>query len=158
MSLDLASVSDVLRQHVTDHATFQAILKDLIATEKQAAAAGAADKTPRAKTDFVVLIRGDTTLQRAVEGGAWIIKQPEGSDTTTLLDRINRAAGTHNDRLKGKQRANRLIRTFARALELIRPKSVTACDAKFKVVTKTPVEVVVVTSDAIDLTTVQRNA
>lgn len=147
MSLELSEVADVLKAHLPD-ATLHKVLKDLIAAEKAAKAAVAAEPTePRPKQEMVVLIRGDASLRKAVEGGAWVIKQKEGTDTTTLLDRIQRSVSSHNDSLRGNRRASKLIRTFARAMDWLRPKAIDRVSGEFKVVTKTPVEVIVVESE-----------
>lgn len=148
MALEIVDVADVLRAHLTDPAQLNAVLKDLIATEKAAKAAEANDdKEPRPKQEFVVLIRGNAATKAAVAGGAWLVKTPAESDNTTLLDRIRSAVQAHNDSLRGKQRGTRIIRTFARAFNLLRPKSILLAEANFKISTKTPVEVMVIESE-----------
>lgn len=147
MSLDLDTVLSILRDHKIDGDNLIPIAKDLIAAEKEAKASDAAEKTPKAKSKMVVLIRGDASLKRLVDGGAWVVAIPEMDSSSTLLAKVEASVKQSNDSLK-RGRASRVIRTFARAMEWLKPK-VTKEHGIVGIRTKQAVEVVVVESEAI---------
>lgn len=156
MSLPIDEILAVLRDHIpSDSPTLTAIAKDLIAAEKEVKAAAAAEKdAPKSKSRMVVLIRGDASLKRLVEGGAWVVTIPDdptqaNATSSTLLQRITKAVKTHNENLRGKNRAAKVIRTFARAMDWLRPKSIDMAQSAFRVKTKVAVEVVVVESEEV---------
>lgn len=142
MSLDLDVVLNVLRSHQIDGDNLIPIARDLIAAEKQVKAEEAQDKTPKAKTKLVVLIRGDGATKRAVEAGAFVVSVPEERSASTILDSLRMAVVRHNETIT-KRRASRTIRTFARAMEWLRPKHLKPFEIG-SVKTKTPIEVIVV--------------
>ena len=152
MPIPVDDAIDILRGHISDSATLQAIAKDLLAAEKEAKADRGSDAAPKTKNTMVVLIRGDAALKSKLEGGAWVVSVPDPVDgqrnPTPLLDRVSRAVKGYNEGLK-RGKTNKSIRTFARAMEKLSPKSIKNSGGDFKVKTKLPVEVIVVESDTV---------
>src|ERR1700739_1494865 len=118
MSLPIDEILDVLRAHKIDGQPLQSIAKDLIAAEKEVKEDRAAHAVPKPKKKSVVLIRGDAALKAQVAGGAYIVQVEEADDTTTLLGRISAAARSYNEGLR-RNRANRVVRTFVKAMEYV---------------------------------------
>lgn len=115
-SLPLSEVVDVLRQRLSsdDNDTLLAIVKDLKQAASEAAAERAANKGPRAKTRFAILIRGDKALKAAVQAGAYVLTVPDPEDDATLastymgdglIGRITTAAKAHNEAPKRRRAA-----------------------------------------------------
>ena len=150
MALPIESVLSIVRDHITDPTQRAAIAKALQAAEKEVKSERAESAAPKAKKRFVVLIRGDATLKAAVSGGAWIVAENEGNDTNTLLSRIASAVRCSNDALK-RNRATRTIKTFARAMEWLKPKAIKVASPEqpWSVKTKVPVEVLVVEQESL---------
>lgn len=153
MPLPLDDVLSILRDHVSDPKTVKAITLDLVAAEKEVKQEREATAEPKAKKRFVVLLRGDAILKPALEGGAWIVAIPEGQSAEQLLGNVSSAVRASNDALK-RNRASRVIKTFARAMEWLKPKAIkTAADGDaakvFAIKTKTPVEIVLVEREEI---------
>ncbi len=99
---------------------------------------------------MVVLLRGDASLRRLVEGGAWVVSEQESTiPRLPLTQRIAAAVKFANENLRGKNRATKVIRTFARAMEWLRTKSIKSVDGQFTVKTKTPVEVIVIDQESL---------
>lgn len=146
MSLDIDTILSVLRSHQIEGDSLTPIMRDLILAEKEEKAAAAEEKTPKAKSKMVVLIRGDASLKRLVEGGAWVVAIPEMDSASTLLDKITASVKTQNESIKRNR--SRVIRTFARAIEWLKPKVGKQHGISgFK--TRLPVEVVVVESETV---------
>jgi len=144
MSLSIDDTLDILRAHKIDGPNLTAIAKDLIAAEREIKEEKASDKTPKPKNRLVVLIRGDASLKRAVEGGAFVVSIPEADSASTILEKVKASVKTYNETIK-RGRASRVIRTFARAMEWLRPKALKP-NGITGIKTKTPVEVIVVES------------
>jgi hypothetical protein len=144
MSITIDDALNVLRNHKIEGNDLTAIAKDLIAIEKELKAEKEANKEEKPKTNMVVLIRGDAALKKAVQGGAFIVTVPENSDNNTFLARLAAAVKTSNDSIK-RGKSSRAIRTFARAMEWLKPKALKQHQIK-GIKTKTPVEVIVVES------------
>lgn len=156
MSLPVDEVLSVLREHVTDSSTLQAITKDLIKTEKEIKEAKAADKTPKAKTRMVALIRGNAELKQLVAAGAFVLSVPDDDTTNTysgdgLLARLNKAAVSHNEApRKRRSKNNRKIKTLFDAMTLLKAKTIKASGSTFSIKQKgQPIEVVVVEKEDI---------
>jgi hypothetical protein len=153
MSLPTDEVLSIIKSHLPDPKVVQAIAKDLAAAEKEIKEERQATAGPKAKKRLVVLIRGDSATKAAVEGGAWVVALPEDGNTATLLDNVATAVRASNNALK-RNRATRMIRTFARAMEWLKPKAIKGAaegnpTAVFSIKTKTPIEVVVVEREEI---------
>lgn len=145
--LNIDDILPILREHNIEGDNLTKIAKDLIAAEREIKAEAEASKEPKPKSRFVVLIRGDASLKKAVEAGAYIVSVPEASDSTTLLARLKAAVKTSNDTIK-RGRASRVIRTFARAMEWLKPKVLKQHQIS-SVKTRQPVEVIVVEQETI---------
>lgn len=145
MSIPLDEIVSVLSTHLKDPAQVRAITEELKAVEAEAKESRASASAKRTKTKQVVLIRGEASLKPLVAGGAWIVAVPEDDQTATLQDRIRTSARAYNDGLR-KDRATRLVKTFARALEWVKGKVIKqACGSHpYQVRTRLPVEVQVV--------------
>lgn len=144
MSIPIDEILATLRNHKIEGDNLTAIAKDLIAVERELKEEKANEKEPRAKTKLVVLIRGDASLKRAVEGGAYVVSVKQDDNTATLLERIKLTVKDSNEKIK-RGRASRVIRTFARAMEWLKPKALKLHGIQ-GIKNKTPVEVVVVES------------
>lgn len=160
-TLPIADVLDVVRQHVKDPATLKTIQAELLQAQRENAAAKLADREAGAgaknKYRLAVFIRGDASLKPLVAGGAFIIAVPDtdGPESETyvgeaLLQRFYKAVKTHNEAPKGKRgRARSIIKTFAEAFRVLKPKTIKQSESLFKLKGSDPVEVIVVEKEEV---------
>lgn len=163
VSIPLSDVLAVVRDHVTDAGQLAAIQAELLKTQRQIAADKEADKgAPKGKTRLCAIIRGDEALKRAVAGGCYILSVPDPEDDAELantymgeglLGRLYTACRAHNEAPKKRRaKAKRPIKTLPDAMSLLRAKTIKESGSTFSVKQKgTPVEIVVVTSEALPL-------
>lgn len=161
-SIPTDEVLSVLKKHIQDFATVQAIAKDLLAVqkelaeEKRAAAGG-----PKRKNNFVIVIRGDDSVKRAVEAGAYVLTVPNCDSETettetftqnTLIERVKKAVKVDNELPNAKRgryarKASHKITTFVSAMENLRTKAIKQAHqgpSMFTIKTRTPVPIIVV--------------
>ncbi len=114
--------------------------------------------TPKAKTRFVALVRGDLALQKALDGGAWIVSVPDGDEdptTTTyhgggLVNRLRKAALAHNEAPKGRRKAKTKVTTWRELFAYVKASTIKASESAITFRQKgTPCEVVVLTEETI---------
>lgn len=150
----------VIRDHIADAATFDAISKDLLRVQRELAAEKEAEKEasdgPKNKYRFVVLIRGDNALKAAVAGGAFIMAVPDSEDLIEtysgdgLIQRLNKAVHTQNEAPRGKRgKARSKIKSYPEAFRMLKTKAIKGSSSEFKVKTKDPVEVLVLTESEV---------
>jgi hypothetical protein len=159
-TLPISDVLDVVRQHVSDPVALKAIQAELLAAQRENAAAKLADKEAggaKNKYRFAVFIRGDASLKPLVAGGAFIVAVPDtdGPESETyvgeaLLQRFYKAVKTHNEAPKGKRgRTRSIIKTFAEAFRILKPKTIKQSESLFKLKGSDPVEVIVVEKEEV---------
>ncbi len=160
-NLPIDNTLEILRKHITDSTLLNAVVKDLIATQKEIAkeklAEAEANKGLKIKSRYTVIIRADPSesakLKSLVGAGAYVLTTPDDATTDTytgdnLLKRIYSAARYWNDNLKRK-RGSRVIKTFVSALETLKPKTIKESGSEFKIKASYPAEVVVVDIEGI---------
>jgi len=160
-SLPVDDTIEVLRSHIKDATLLNAVVKDLLAAQREVAQAkaeeAAANKGNKTKNRYTVLIRADASeaakLRQLVAAGGYVLTVPDDDTTDTysgegLLGRISTAARTFNDNLKRK-RTSRLIKSFVQAMECLKTKAIKSSGSSFAIKTKTPVEIVVVDKENI---------
>jgi hypothetical protein len=160
-TLPIGDILDVIRQHITDPKELKSIQDELLAAQRENAAAKLAEKEagdgPKNKYRFAVFIRGGAALKPLVAGGAFIVAVPDtdGPESITytgeaLLQRFYKAVKTHNEAPKGKRgRTRALIKTFAEAFRILKPKTIKASESLFKLKGTDPVEVIVVEKEEV---------
>lgn len=155
-SLPVDDTIEVLRSHIKDATLLNAVVKDLLAAQREVAQAKAAEaeanKGVKTKNRYTVLIRADpgeaAKLRQLVGAGGYVLTVPDDDTTDTysgdgLLGRISTAARTFNDSLK-RGRSSRVIKSFVSSMEKLKSKAIKASGSSFAIKSKMPAEIIVV--------------
>ena len=87
---------------IKDPAQRSAVIKAAQELEADAKSEREADKGPKQKNKFAIVVRGDAKLKEVLQAG-WVVKAPESSDNSTIHERIVNAARAQNDGSKAKK-------------------------------------------------------
>lgn len=160
-SLPVDDTIEVLRSHIKDATLLNAVVKDLLAAQREVAQAKAAEaeanKGVKTKNRYTVLIRADpgeaAKLRQLVAAGGYVLTVPDDDTTDTysgdgLLGRISTAARTFNDSLKRKK-TSRLIKSFIQAMENLKAKAIKSSGSNFSIKNRYPAEIIVVDKEEV---------
>lgn len=143
MAIKIDDLQEVLIQNGIEPEKRSAIIKDL--KEAELAEKEEAEKAPRQKSKYTILIRGDAELAKVVQQG-WIVQTPEEQDDSTLVDRLKIATARHNQNLKKKKWNVELWRdVFA----YIKSKTTKDPEVNVKIKTKEPVRIIVLETEKV---------
>jgi hypothetical protein len=134
--LDPEVALEVLREELNDAKLADELLKKIQAACEQEA--GAEEKEPRQKNQFVVLLSDpEGILPTYAEFAAWVLQIPECESVHSTRERIDAAAHAFNATKKGRLLP---VKTVGEAMENVPTKHFK--EAQVSVKTKTPVLVV----------------
>lgn len=145
MALTLEEIQESLTQSGLDLAVRSKVIKALEEAEAEKKADRATDSGdgPKAKNQFVIVVRGDDALAKTLQSG-WVVSVKDGDDISTLKDRFSKAAKAQNDKQKRKKR---FIDNWPDFFQYIK-RAFTKAES-FQPKTKEAVQVVVLTSDKV---------
>lgn len=95
MSIDIGTVTEILREQNVDQTIIKTVVTELqkaIADEK---AAKVADKAPKSKYQYCIVVNSPTNDINNAQG--WAIKMPESENPKDLLTKIQTAVARQND-------------------------------------------------------------
>lgn len=146
-----------IKKHVTDEVAVQKIARDLQAIKREVEQ-NKPDKSEKTGKErkFVVFLRGDEALKKAISGqGAWILNCPDDETSNTysadgLVERLKKAARYSNDNPPKTRRKPFSIKTFVQLFEYLKPRSIKDSESDFKIKTKLPVELIVLDKESIE--------
>jgi hypothetical protein len=100
--IEIDELQNLLIQAGVDQKTRSTIVKEAeeLAAEKKAEKSE--NKEPKKKNEFVVIIRGDDEVEKAVQS-AFVLQVPEGTADSTVIDRMLKAAKNQNNSAKRKK-------------------------------------------------------
>lgn len=103
MAIKIENLQAILiEQGVTDPVLRNAIIKAAQKVEQEEKIDREADKGPKQKNKFAIVVRGDSELKKVLQAG-WVVKVPEASDNSTIHERIINAARAQNEGSKAKK-------------------------------------------------------
>jgi hypothetical protein len=144
MAIKIDELSDILIQAgIADPALRSKVIKEAEALEKDKRIEAEENKAPKAKSKFVIFVRGDEALKKSVQAG-WITKIPENSDTSDILQRIQKAGAMQN---KASKRQKTKVINYLDFFGFCKRKFTK--QVNIQPVTKEAVEVVVLTTEEI---------
>lgn len=143
MSLKIDEIISAAQQAGITADKLKVLRQELEELEKEKADDRAANKGPKAKNKFVILVRGDKDLAAKVQQG-WIVKVKENDDTNTLVERIKSAAKEQN--VNGRKKS--IVNTFADIFRFLKRKFSKAHN--WQGVTKEPAQVIVLEKEHIN--------
>ena len=118
MSIDIGTVTEVLREQNVDATIIKTVVTELqkvIADEK---AAKVADTTPRAKYQYAVVVNSPTNDINNAQ--AWVVKLPEAENPQDILTKVQTAVARQNDLTRAGRKSP--IRSIAAAFEGLKRK------------------------------------
>lgn len=153
--MTIPDIIAVLRDEalVTETPRLQAIARALEKAERETKEQRKAE--PRGKTRLVILVRGDAALQRALDGGGWVVSVPDDDTTNTysaegLVNRLRKAVIAHNEAPKGRRKAKTKVETWAQCFTQLRAKTLKDSGSQIGIKQKgNPAELVVLTSETV---------
>lgn len=164
MSLPVDEIMSVLRDHVPDTKTLQAIAADLTKVEEEIKTSK--EVSPRGKTRLVAFIRADDPkLASLLQAGAYIVQVPDGAEDggdlpeaatytgEALLQRLRVAAVAHNDerpKRRGKPRVK--VETWHQLFSHLKAKTLKESGSKVTIKAGgMPVEVIPLVGENVQL-------
>lgn len=100
MSLKLDEINAAMSDIGIPLAERQKIMKSLEQTELDKKEERQSEKLPKSKKKWCVLIRGDSSLQAQLTGGARIIQVAQDRDVNTILADFSKIKNQHNGSIK----------------------------------------------------------
>lgn len=141
MAIKIEELSDLLIQAGVEEKIRSLVLKEAKELEATKKEDRENDASPKAKSEFVIVVRGNEELAATLQQG-WILSVPTGDDPTTLDGRFKAAMRTQMDAAKRKKPSFSSWFDFFRGVKRAFSK-----EQNFQPKTKEPVRVLVLTKD-----------
>lgn len=100
MKVSLENVEAILLERKIDPPKVQEIIKDL---EQAAEEENAANKDPKQKWEYVIVLNDKDGLLKDKEIAGWVVQQREGQDVGLVLSKLTDAAKNQNESAKRKK-------------------------------------------------------
>lgn len=142
MAIKIEDIVEALREEKIPANTIIAVQNKLEAIQEELKAERKSD-VPKAKNEFVIVVRGDAALSKVLQQG-WVIQVPSGSDIQNLPSRFTDAAKEHNNKQKRKKN---IIQKWSEFFHYCKRPFVKSRSINIK--TKEPVQVVVLQNETI---------
>jgi hypothetical protein len=101
MALKIEDIIEALREEKIPAPTIIAVQNKLEAIQEELKAERKSD-VPKAKNEYVIVVRGDASLAAILQQG-WVIQVPFGSDIQNIRSKFTDAAKEHNTNQKRKK-------------------------------------------------------
>jgi hypothetical protein len=141
MSIKLDELQELLVQASIPNDKIKIVLQDAKDLEEKKKEEREANKAPKSKNEFVIVVRGDEQLKAALAQG-WVMSVKTGDDVSTLPERFVKAAREHNSNVKKGKGTLLNWGDFFQRLKRVYSKM-----ESFQIKTKEPVRVVVITNE-----------
>ncbi len=138
MKVSLEQIEATLLERKVDPPKVQEIIKDLLQVLEEEKADRDANKVPKAKWEYLIVIN-DPDKKLGTEFTGWVVKNLEGQDAGLTLGKLTDAAKSQNESSKRKKS---LITGFGELFSVIKTKFLK--DKGLKVCTKEAVRVLTV--------------
>ena len=143
MALKLDEIMDSLIQAGIDVKDRKKIIEELQKVEQEKKEEREANKAPKTKKEFVVLIRGDDDIKDKVQQ-AWVVQRTTGADNSNIVDQIKKVGRESN---AAQKRNKNIVTLFREVFAHVKRKFWVPEDIMVK--TKDPCQVVVINSESI---------
>jgi hypothetical protein len=140
--IKLEELATLLNEAQLDKDSYNKVIELAEKLEEEKAEEREANKAPKNKNKFTIVVRGDEKLKEILQDG-WVVKTPLEQDDNELIERMQRAVGRSNDSQKKKKF---LIKTFADFFLFCKRKFTKDDDVNILPLTKEPCRVIVLES------------
>jgi hypothetical protein len=97
--IEIDELQNLLIQAGVDQKTRSLILKEAKELAEEKKIEKSEEKLPKSKNEFVVVVRGNEDLEKVLKQ-CWVLSVPEGTNDSTVLDRLTKAAKEQNNKAK----------------------------------------------------------
>lgn len=103
MKVSLENVEAILLERKIDPPKVQEIIKDLEQAAEEEKEENAANKDPKQKWEYVIVLNDKDGLLKDKEIAGWVVQQREGQDIGLVLSKLTDAAKNQNESAKRKK-------------------------------------------------------
>lgn len=143
MKIDIEQIETTLLERKVEPLKVKEILKDLIQAAEEDKEDNAAEKGPKLKNEFLIVLN-DPEGKIKDEFTGWVITQSEGMDSSLALSKLTDAVRNQNEVTKKKKN---IIKSFSELFHGLKPKSLKEKGIKIK--TKEAVRVILVNGNTL---------
>lgn len=162
LSIDIGEIIEIIRETETDPIKQRELIEKINAAEKQAKIERDAEKddvkVAKAKSRFVVLIRGTDEIKKLLPDRALLVAIPEDDDGKNVIKTLQSATARHNDTVstkrnktgRGRPGKNLIINSWMELVRWIKPATLKEFPGSVKIKSKEPIEVQVLLTEDVN--------
>lgn len=104
MKVDIEEVEALLlEKKIVEPSKVQEIVRDLVKVAEEVKEENAANKEPKAKWEWVIVLHDKDGVLAGKEIAGWVVQQKDGQDSNLVLSKLQDAAAAQNESAKRKK-------------------------------------------------------